>query len=66
MEIEYPVNCPLMESAISMDECIDIHMVVEGRLRRTRRRKRQSEFSTTRRSVEAADITGMIDREIGN
>ena len=26
MEIEYPVNCPLMESAISMDECFDIHM----------------------------------------
>lgn len=30
MEIEYPVNCPLMESAISMDEYFDIHMVVEG------------------------------------
>lgn len=30
MEIEYPVNCPLMEREISMDECFDIHMVVEG------------------------------------
>lgn len=30
MDIEYPVNCPLMEREISMDECFDIHMVVEG------------------------------------
>lgn len=30
MDIKYPVDCPLMETKIDMDECFDIHMVVEG------------------------------------
>lgn len=30
MDIKYPVSCPLMGRDISMDECFDIHMVVEG------------------------------------
>jgi len=30
MDINYPVNCPLMEQEIGADECFDIHMVVDG------------------------------------
>lgn len=30
MDIKYPVKCPLMEREISMGECFDIHMVVDG------------------------------------
>lgn len=31
MDINYPVNCPLMgNKPIDMDTCFDIHMVVRG------------------------------------
>ena len=30
MDIEYPVECPLMKTAIDAGICFDIHMVVEG------------------------------------
>lgn len=29
MDIEYPVQCPLMGEKIDMEICFDIHMVVE-------------------------------------